>query len=88
MWRAKPGRESGRTKRLPITPAGSFLGMLRSSMKTTLFLPAGGPYTPRRRFSSFESNKSWSSLTCVLAERLMNIGSNVSGASCWANDGV
>jgi hypothetical protein len=30
-------------------------GMLRSSTNTTMDLPAGGPYTPLRRFSSLPS---------------------------------
>mmetsp|Transcript_66757 Transcript_66757/g.204254 ORF Transcript_66757/g.204254 Transcript_66757/m.204254 type:complete len:207 (-) Transcript_66757:1212-1832(-) len=55
--------------------------MFRSSTKITFFFPAGGPYTPRRRFSNFESNKSWSWFTCVSAEKLMNRGTTNSGAS-------
>ena len=57
----------------------SRMGMLKSSMSIAYFLPIGGPNTPFRRLSIFESKKSWVWFAEVLAENVMNIGTNRSG---------
>lgn len=61
-------------------PYVSRFGMFRSSTWIAAVFPAGGPKTPRRRFSNFPSNVSCVMLADVWAENVMTRGDSSDGA--------